>query len=71
MHEYPVIQLGERPECHLYVLSLLDVLHSERRLPDAFLPVAQRFPTYETMHAAQRLPDALHRGLPTFPILVF
>ncbi len=71
MHEYLVIQLGERPECRLRVLSLLDILCSERRLPDAFLPVGQRFPTYRTVRAAQRLPDALHRELPTFPILMF
>jgi hypothetical protein len=71
VHEYPVIPLGERPECRLPALSLLNVLRSEWRLLDAFLPVTQRFPTYEIMRVAQRLPDALHRGLPTFPILMF
>jgi hypothetical protein len=71
MHEYPIIQLGERLECRLRVLSLLDILRSERRLINAFLPVAQQFPTYETLRATQHLPNALHRGLPTFPILVF
>ncbi len=54
VHEYLIIQLGERPECRLRALSLLNVLCSERRLPEAFLPVAQRFPTYKTVREAQR-----------------
>jgi hypothetical protein len=64
MHEYLVIQLGERPECRLRALSLLDVLCFNRRLPDALQHGLPQFLSNGSIREAQRQPNtSLHELL--------